>query len=502
MAKLQSNIKNMVLSLFVICSLMAVALGYVYSITKDPIEASKKKSEIDALKLVLPEFDNDPFAEPQDFNGITIYTGKKKDSVVGYAVKTYSEKGYGGKITLIAGFLPDGHINKIAVLEHKETPGLGSNMSGKFKDQFFGKNPSEFILKVKKDGGDVDAITASTITSRAFCDAVEKAYTTLAKNVLKIEVKNNCGDTCNISSIAPLKAVMPVFDNNPLANPIKYGGIEVYTGIKNKIITGYAVKSFANGFNGPVWILAGFTPDGTIKDTYILSSKESAGYGSHLSDSEFRNQFIQKNPGKYKVAVKADEGDVDAIAGATISSRAFCDALSLAYETLSKNVFIKTTSDTVKKSEEPKIDTSKLAAMSFLKSVLPDFSNNPRGSVRIIDGLEIYTAKKNNTVVGYAVKSSTKGYNGIISLLVGFTTSGTINNIAVISHNESKGMGAEINEDYFREQFLGKNPATEEIAVKEDNGIIDAISGSTISSRAYCKAVKNAFNAYKKVKGK
>ncbi len=67
-------------------------------------------------------------------------------------------------------------------LDHKETPGLGTKMTEpEFKEQFTGKNPAEFTLKVKKDGGPVDAITAATISSRAFCDAVQRAYNTLQK---------------------------------------------------------------------------------------------------------------------------------------------------------------------------------------------------------------------------------------------------------------------------------------------------------------------------------
>jgi electron transport complex protein RnfG len=80
----------------------------------------------------------------------------------------------------MAGFKPDGTIFNIAVLEHKETPGLGTKMSEpSFKDQFMEKNPSDFLLIVKNDGGPVDAITAATISSRAFCDAVQRAYGTL-----------------------------------------------------------------------------------------------------------------------------------------------------------------------------------------------------------------------------------------------------------------------------------------------------------------------------------
>ena len=62
------------------------------------------------------------------------------------------------------------------MLEHKETPGLGSKIADNFKEQFDGKNPAAFSLKVRKDGGDVDAITAATISSRAVCDALSRAF--------------------------------------------------------------------------------------------------------------------------------------------------------------------------------------------------------------------------------------------------------------------------------------------------------------------------------------
>jgi electron transport complex protein RnfG len=134
---------------------------------------------------VVPEFNNDPNAEmfrmpTMDGDSLEIYPAKVDDNTVGYAVNTYTDKGFGGKISLMAGFKPDGTIFNIAVLEHKETPGLGTKMSEpSFKDQFMEKNPSDFLLIVKNDGGPVDAITAATISSRAFCDAVQRAYGTL-----------------------------------------------------------------------------------------------------------------------------------------------------------------------------------------------------------------------------------------------------------------------------------------------------------------------------------
>jgi electron transport complex protein RnfG len=115
-------------------------------------------------------------------DSLDIYPAKLNGEIVGFAVNTYTKKGFSGNISLMTGFKSDGTILNIAVLEQKETPGLGTKMNEpEFKEQFNGKNPAEFVLKVKKDGGPVDAITAATISSRAFCDAVWRAYNSLQK---------------------------------------------------------------------------------------------------------------------------------------------------------------------------------------------------------------------------------------------------------------------------------------------------------------------------------
>jgi electron transport complex protein RnfG len=94
-------------------------------------------------------------------------------------VETFTNKGFSGEFKLMVGFAPDGSITDIEVIRHSETPGLGDKMdrdkSG-FHLQFMGKHPDSFKLAVEKDRGDVDAITASTITSRAYCDAVQRAF--------------------------------------------------------------------------------------------------------------------------------------------------------------------------------------------------------------------------------------------------------------------------------------------------------------------------------------
>ncbi len=181
----------MVLALFLCSFISAVALGGVYILTKDKIALAKTVGKVSAFENVLPDFNNDPFAEKYivstEKGNLVFYPGKKDGKLVGIAVDTFSMRGYGGKVSVLAGFLPDGSIYNALVTDHKETPGLGSKMAASQSDfplQFKGKDPKTFQLKVKKDGGDVDAITSATVSSRAYCEALATAYEAV-KKVLK-----------------------------------------------------------------------------------------------------------------------------------------------------------------------------------------------------------------------------------------------------------------------------------------------------------------------------
>lgn len=171
----------MLVALLVIAAISGGILGLIYSITKDRIaEVEKQKNEA-AMSEVLQKdgIVIDRFETIEDeATGLVYNVAYTADGeCVGAAVKTFTNKGFNGRIDLMVGILADGTINKVSVLSQNETPGLGANMTTpKFKDQFNGQNPDNgFILKVKKDGGSVDAITAATISSRAFTDAVETA---------------------------------------------------------------------------------------------------------------------------------------------------------------------------------------------------------------------------------------------------------------------------------------------------------------------------------------
>ena len=182
MAKRESSFKNMVVALLVITAFAGLALAFVYSVTKEPIAESQRRKINNAIKMVIPDFDaiSDTVVMPADGkDSIRIHRLMKGGIQVGSAVETYTNKGFAGHFSLMVGFKTDGAISNIEVLEHKETPGLGTKMAlPSFKDQFRGVKPDDVpggILKVKKDGGTVDAITAATISSRAFCDAVNRA---------------------------------------------------------------------------------------------------------------------------------------------------------------------------------------------------------------------------------------------------------------------------------------------------------------------------------------
>jgi electron transport complex protein RnfG len=188
MAKRESTFKNMTIALFVITAVAGLFMAAVYSVTKEPIAISQKAKINNAIKMVIPEFEtiSDTMLMPEDGkDSIRIHRLLKGTENSGVAVETYTDKAFSGRFTLMVGFTPDGTISNIEVLEHKETPGLGTKMAlPAFKDQFKGLKISDIQgekLKVKKDGGTVDAITAATISSRAFCDAVNRAYATNKK---------------------------------------------------------------------------------------------------------------------------------------------------------------------------------------------------------------------------------------------------------------------------------------------------------------------------------
>ncbi len=191
MKRLPSTLPNMVISLVAVTAVAGALLGLMYSITKDPIAAQAKEAQVEAIRQVAPPFDNDPEADSDTVTTkggslCVIYPAMKDGKLQGAAVKSTTNEGFNGEVTIMVGFDADGTIRDYRVLYQAETPGLGAKMGDWFRDpkadrSIIGKNPGSVNFYVKQDTGNqgqIDAITAATISSRAFLHAVRDAYET------------------------------------------------------------------------------------------------------------------------------------------------------------------------------------------------------------------------------------------------------------------------------------------------------------------------------------
>jgi electron transport complex protein RnfG len=176
----------MLLSLMLTCVASGVILAGVNRFTAGPIALSKAAALEKAIRHVTPEFDNDPLGEAykgvtSDGDSLLIYPATQNGQLAGVAVESYTRNGFNGEIKVIVGFDTEGTLVNYSVLQHAETPGLGSKMEAWFRtdrnrQSVVGRSLAAGNLSVTKDGGEVDAITASTITSRAFLNAINRAY--------------------------------------------------------------------------------------------------------------------------------------------------------------------------------------------------------------------------------------------------------------------------------------------------------------------------------------
>ena len=180
--KLESSLINMVVVLTVITVISAVALAAMNQATLEPIKLAQQQKTEAAIKMVLPEFATlDSKTVNVDGEDVVCnYAYNSAGDYVGVAVNSFTTNGFSGYIGVMVGIDKDGNITGYQILQTAETPGLGTKADLWFqkdgKGCVIGMNAKDNPLFVKKDGGEVDAITAATITSRAFCDAINRAY--------------------------------------------------------------------------------------------------------------------------------------------------------------------------------------------------------------------------------------------------------------------------------------------------------------------------------------
>lgn len=181
---MQSTLKNMVICLTSVCLACSAVLAVTYAVTLDPIAEASVKSLRSALSQVLPDGQIDPEAHFVEVDGVNYeyYLCSDNGAPCAVAVKS-TVSGFGGALSLLVGVEKGGIVHATKVLSHSETPGLGAKCKtdAGFISQFEGFDASSRSLKLRKDGGEIDAITASTITSRAYALAVEGAVAAAKK---------------------------------------------------------------------------------------------------------------------------------------------------------------------------------------------------------------------------------------------------------------------------------------------------------------------------------
>ena len=215
---MKSSLKNMVIALFVITAVSALLVALVNDVTKGAIELSQQQTKDAAKYKVLGVTSEEAIVLSDttrligDFP-VTVSTvaARVDNAIIGYAVEAPSitKSGYADRITLMVGFKEqDGEavVSLVEVLSQKETPGLGANMTkagNSLERSVMGKSASSLKFSVSKEGGSFDALTGSTISSRAYANAVETAYAGYLWATGRLDTSNETLETVPTGASVP-----------------------------------------------------------------------------------------------------------------------------------------------------------------------------------------------------------------------------------------------------------------------------------------------------------
>ncbi|MDY3111936.1 MAG: RnfABCDGE type electron transport complex subunit G [Porphyromonas sp.] len=368
MKKLPSTLPNMILSLGIICLIIAGILALVNVATKDTIAQAETKAKVEAIKEIVPAFDNNPYEEQDTValesepRPLIVYPAMKGGQPVGYAIETYTDAGFSGHIDIMVGFDMQSQIVGFKVLKHEETPGLGA----KIQEWFTSPAPNADLirdvrrldmsqaspLKVSKDGGKVDAITAATISSRAFIDAIERAYRVYQSVVgeggpTAQPTESNCALPEREVIDSLFNTLLPAYR---LVDKAKSGTtddgtpwlIQSYGTNDMSEATGLLVVTTSDDdYEGrclPLLVcfdnngaLAAFAiADLNAKGKLISISNEYGGNQDPATTKPSKKSLIGKKVTPASLKLRKDGGSIDAVSGSTVSSRAILQGIARA----------------------------------------------------------------------------------------------------------------------------------------------------------------------------
>ncbi|HEX7320559.1 MAG TPA: FMN-binding protein [bacterium] len=290
--KLSGKVIPLIMLAAVIC-LSIFVLSFVYAFTEAPADTAANRIAFADLHRVIDAYDFVSIRPDTVWQAVD-----STKNPVGIVFRLFP-KGYAGKIPVTAGIDLAGIITGITIAGQgeilKETRGLGSRiLEPWFAEQFKGK--SEYQVKLKKDGGDIDAITGATVSSRAVCNGINKG-TAAFKCFLADTTKKGF-----ISKVLP--------DAGQTIDIIKD---TAWYALRGCDTLGIAFVGFCFGYLDTISFLVGVGRDSNITGIEIQQSQETEGMGELIRESEFLDKFKQGKP--------------EAITGATISSSAVIKAV-------------------------------------------------------------------------------------------------------------------------------------------------------------------------------
>ncbi|MDD6728136.1 MAG: RnfABCDGE type electron transport complex subunit G [Eubacteriales bacterium] len=350
--KKKSSVLVNTLVLFVVTLVAVLALAVVNQITRGPIEQAEINARAEIYKVVYVDAEN--FAEVENTDSLLEKSGEVLEGagfggcsindvlavesasgeVQGYVIAATSPSGYGGDIQIALGIKTDGTITGFDVVSNSETAGLGSKCTEpEFKDQFAGKPATK--LEYTKSGAsadnEIDAISGATITTNAVTEAVNAAIVFYQDSF--------GGGVEEVEEADPMEKAFPGADLSSLAEvPVTDGEGENYTvdSVSQVGSDGYIITVTAhNGYDGDLQLALGIGNDGIIKGYSAIVCNETPPLGGQCASDEFAAQFTDMPLGEVSyVASGADKNnnEIDAISGATITTKAVLTAVNGAVE--------------------------------------------------------------------------------------------------------------------------------------------------------------------------
>ncbi len=452
----QSGIKQLIVPAAVL-TIIALAAAFFLALTNSftaPLIAEQgDRILLQSRQVVMPDA-SDFVEKTGDIEGESFDYLEAQDSsgnLIGYLF-TNQTPGYGGPVEVMMGVDTDGVLTGVTPIGLAETPGYGMNAAEpEFLEQFEGKS------------GDITAevsgISGATVTSAAFLNSVNQGMQQFGSITGQ-----------SVGTPDPLQMAFPdaaSFSEMTVGNVDGQDFNYYHAFDEAEEVVGYVIEAEGDGYSDtPLKALVGLDLEGTIVGTMAGEHSETPGLGSRIEEEEFRAQFVGQS---------SEIASVDAIGGATKSSEGYLEAVNTALTYL----------DGVEAPKDPRL------------SVVPEAATlSEEMTASADDGEFTYFEALDDAgaVVGYIMESEADGYSDEtpIKILVGLDAQGTILGSKVIEHGETPGLGSGIEEDTFREQFVGQSGTVDSV---------DAIGGASESSEGYMDAINLALSRFQAIEG-